>query len=281
MAIGLRDIFTWMKGNLKTLPEEQKVISSWREVDVIVSLTSYPPRFPTLHKVIEKLLAQSLKPARVCLWIGVQDMPLLPAKVRELKAAGLEIYEIPDFKSYNKIIHCQTMFPGSVIVTADDDVAYPGDWLRYLYAYHLQNPGTVICHRARYMTFQPNLEVNPYWLWPNLDREMESPMVFPLGVGGVLYPCNCFYEDVGRHEIFTELCSHGDDIWLKAMTLLNGTPCRKIHNFPKYFRHVRGTQRVNLKSRNLDFKNDEQIQRVFKKYEILHKLQQVTDNRAS
>ncbi len=255
------------------LPEECQPISDKNQADVTVSLTSYPPRFPTLHRVIESILKQSLSPARICLWIADQDMEFLPKKVRALEKFGLEIHSIPDFKSYNKIIHCYTMYPNSIIVTGDDDMIYPTHWLRLLYAYHLHNPETIICHRARYVTFQPNGDTNPYWLWPNLDREIESSLVFPLGVGGVLYPANCFHEDFAKNEIFMDLCKYGDDIWLKTMTLLKAIPCKKIHYYPKFFKHVRNSQKVTLKQTNLDFGNDEQIREVFAKYDVLKILQ--------
>lgn len=270
-----------LRGKYDDLPQECEDIADCKEADVIVSLTSYPPRFSTLHKVIGNLMSQSLKPARICLWIGEQDTSLLPEKVRSLTKSGLEIYSIPDFKSYDKIIHCQAMFPDAVIVTADDDVAYPVDWLRILWAHHVQNPSKVMCHRARFMTFRPNGDINPYWLWPNLDRETESHMVFPIGSGGVLYPSRCFHNDIGKSEIFTELCKHGDDIWLKAMTLLNNTQCKKIHHYRGYFKHVKGSQKLSLKTDNLGFKNDEQIQNVFNRYEILPKMQSLTNYQAS
>lgn len=269
----MKKIIASWRAKSDELPSECLSISDCKEADVIVSLTSYPPRFSTLHKVIVNLLRQSLKPARICLWIGDQDMPLLPEKVRALTKSGLEIYSICDFKSYDKIIHCHAMFPDAVIVTADDDVAYPADWLRLLWAYHLLNPEKVICHRARYMTFQPSGDINPYWLWPNIDREIESHMVFPIGTGGVLYPRGSFHKDIGNSKIFTDLCRHGDDIWLKAMTLLNSRQCIKIHHYPKYFKHVKGSQKVSLKTDNIRFQNDEQIQNVFNRYAILRKMQ--------
>lgn len=255
------------------LPEECKVITAENKADITVSLTSYPPRFPTLHRVILHILEQSLTPARVCLWIAHEDMPFLPKKVRAMEKYGLEIHAIPDFKSYNKIIHCCTLYPNSIIVTGDDDIVYPMDWLRVLYAYHLHNPDTVICHRARYLTFGANGDINPYWLWPVMDREMESYQVFPLGVGGVLYPPGCFHEDITRNDIFEDICRHGDDIWLKAMTLKKEISCRKIHYYQRYFKHVKNSQKITLKKNNLDFRNDEQIRNVFAKYDVTRILQ--------
>lgn len=272
--------FSLMKNVINTLrnalsdnlPVECQAVKDLNCADIIVSLTSYPPRFSSLHKVIKSLLQQSLRPARICLWIAEKDMSLLPPKVCAFERSGLDIQPVPDFQSYSKIIHCYQQYTGSVIVTCDDDMLYPSEWLRLLYAHHLQSPSSVICHRARYMTFRPNGEINPYWLWPNLEREAESLLVYPIGAGGVLYPANCFHDDLVRDDIFMKICQHGDDIWLKAMTLLNAVQCKKIHYYSRYFRHVKNSQHVALKQINTESRNDINVRQVFRKYDILQRL---------
>ena len=46
--------------------------------ELIVSLTSYPPRFKTLHLTIKSLLDQTVRPDRIILWIGRGAMDLIP-----------------------------------------------------------------------------------------------------------------------------------------------------------------------------------------------------------
>lgn len=254
------------------LPAECDSLHDINHAEVIVSLTSYPPRFATLHKVINSILNQSIKPQAVCLWIAEKDMHKLPENVLRLCDSGLEIYETADLKSYKKIIPCYIQNPDSVIVTCDDDVIYPKDWLRILYGYHKIYPEVILCHRARYITFAANGSVNPYFLWPNLDREIESKLVFPVGVGGVLYPKGCFDENLSNINEIMRLCEHGDDIWLKAMSLLKSVPCRKIHFYKKKFKHVKGSQKLSLKNENMEFRNDLQVERVFNLFAIPNKL---------
>lgn len=67
---------------------------------LILSLTSYPPRFGTLSLTLHSLLRQSVKADRTILWIA--HIPLLPKAVTVLQAAGLEIRATEDVRSYKK-----------------------------------------------------------------------------------------------------------------------------------------------------------------------------------
>ncbi len=231
-------------------------------------MTSYEPRLPKLHKVINSILKQSVKPEKVCLWICTSDIKKIPQKVFKLEKYGLEIHECDDLKSYKKIIPCQQQFPDYTIVTCDDDVVYPINWLKSLVDSHAMYPESILCHRARLITFRPDGKTNPYRFWPYIDFDLESALVFPVGAGGVLYPAGCFHGDLTRDDIFMDICQYGDDIWLKAMTSLVSRRCRRINHFDRFFRHVRGSQKVALKKDNMCKRNDRQIEKVFGKYSI-------------
>jgi hypothetical protein len=251
------------------LPEECKQLKDVKVANVIVSLTSYPPRFATLHKTIASILQQSIQPKRLCLWIAENDISSLPRKVKLLAKFGLEIIPTHDIKSFKKFIPCFLENENEVIVTADDDVYYPKDWLRTLYAYHLKSPDNIICHRARQITVTQDGSINSYNLWPYITEEMASIFVFPIGNGGVLYPPDSFHPDIGREEVFSKICKYGDDIWFKAMSLHKMTICKKINYYHKNFRHVRNSQKTTLNEDNMSFRNDEQILSVFTHYNTM------------
>lgn len=236
---------------------------------VIVSLTSYQPRFSTLHICLSSLLKQSIRPYKITLWIAKAEYSLLPKRVINLCKGKIEIALCDDIKSYKKIIYTAQRYPDHIIVTCDDDIIYPSNWLDSLIFENKRDPEAIVCHRARYMTFDPNANLNPYWLWPNLNREHKSILVFPVGVGGVLYPPNCFYKDLYNSEKFLSLSPHGDDIWLKAMTLLKHRKCLKSKAFKKNFKQIKGSQVDALKSSNIAYRNDMQIEKTFREYNIL------------
>ena len=88
---------------------------------LIVSLTSYPARFGSLHLVLRSLLTQSVRADRVVLWLDEGDEHLLPPAVTSL---GVETRICPRWRSYKKIIPTLMEWPEAHIVTADDDIYY-------------------------------------------------------------------------------------------------------------------------------------------------------------
>ena len=77
--------------------------------ELIVSLTSYPRRFPILKFTIRSLLNQTVRPDRVILWLAEDDVTYLPSAVRRL--AGLEVRTCPDLRSFKKLIPALEQFP--------------------------------------------------------------------------------------------------------------------------------------------------------------------------
>ena len=150
---------------------------------LIVSLTSYPPRFGTLVHSLRSLLLQTVKADRTILWIAHRDLPLLPADVVGIQAAGLEIRATDDLRSYKKIIPALDAFPDAFICTADDDQYYRPSWLEELIAV-ARGDRVVTCHRAHEITFDAHGVFNPYNQWV-LDTRRRGTMraLFPNGAG--------------------------------------------------------------------------------------------------
>ena len=244
------------------------VLRELRGDELIVSLTSYPPRFKRLPIVLESLLRQTLKPSRICLWIAINDIQSLPDNVKSLQKRGIEICSCKDILSYKKIVPTLKESPNAIIVTADDDVIYPRGWLSSLYKAHLSHPEEIICHRARRLTLNTERTAAPYRQWPNLKEEVSSLLVFPVGVGGVLYPPHCFDSRVLDEDSFMRLAAHGDDIWLKSMSLLNNVSCRKLSIYRKNFHELRHSQYTALRKENQRSRNDQQIDKVFYEFQI-------------
>jgi len=225
--------------------------------DLIVSLTSYPPRFATLHLTLKSLLLQRLRPTRLLLWIAHEDAALLPQTVLDLKGEGLEIRYCEDIKSYKKIIPTLESFPEATIVTADDDVYYWPDWLAELVSVWRKHPHDVIAHRLHRIRYE-GTSIRPYREWDlAISDTPASPENFATGIGGVLYPPGCFHPSVHDRGQFMQLCPDADDVWLYWMLRLNGRLVRHSGT-----RHVpypwRGSQAVSLWKKNRHH-NDAQI----------------------
>ena len=195
---------------------------------LIVSLTSYPPRFASLHLTLQCLLAQSLAPDAVELWIAEDDRAALPQSVRRLEQDGLTIRFCEDIRSYKKIVPALRAAPGAFIVTADDDLHYPEDWLFQLAARYLPGTRTIVCHRAHRIRHYPTGTPLPYILWHLNVRAGDAADLFFTGCGGVLYPPGSLHRDALDEEAFLRLCPSADDIWLYWMAKRAGSAIRKV-----------------------------------------------------
>lgn len=198
---------------------------------IVVSLTSYPDRFVRLHNCIKSLLGQTCRPDRLVLYLSEEEcsnVPI-PAALQKLVPHGLEIrYTSGNFRSLNKFIHALSDFPDHVIVTCDDDKLYPPDWLMGLVDGHEAHPGKIICWRSRQISLTDDDQLKPYREWPLTSHNTPSSGILPLGVGGVLYPRDCFTREVRDISLFQALCPTADDLWLKAMAIRNNTPAVQV-----------------------------------------------------
>jgi hypothetical protein len=230
---------------------------------LVVSLTSWPPRFPFLHRSLRSLLRQSVRPDRIVLWIAAADAPLLPAKVVRLAEAGVEIRTTADTGPFKKLLPSLEAFPDAFVATADDDVHYGPLWLETLVAGFLaaEEPA-VVCHRAHRPHVGPDGALAPYSQW---ERDIQdgaarraSGGIVPTGVGGILYPPGSLDPLVADSALATRVCPTCDDFWFFWMASRRGTPIRKVGGrFP--YREWPGSQRRALHSGNLGGEYDRQL----------------------
>jgi hypothetical protein len=245
-----------------------------KNINSVVSLTSYSTRILTLHYTLYSLLNQTVKPKFIIVWLAHGEV-----LTDELKA--LEPHIIfkwcADLRSYKKLIPTLSLQLGIPIITFDDDIIYPNDQIERLYNTHLKFPNNVICHRAHKITFTQNGDIAPYADWEfDSTEQRPSHQLMPIGIGGVLYPVNCFVEDVLNIKLFTQLCPTADDIWFKFMALKKGYKTKLVTNPRPYknYLHVVGSQDQSLwESNKID--NDVQLTRVISDdSEILSMLRQ-------
>ncbi len=197
-----------------------------RNPEIIVSLTSFPERINEVHYAIYSLLTQTMKPDTVILWLAKDEFPNgmrdLPESLLGLQKNGLDIQWCRYARSYQKLIPALQEFPNGIIVTADDDLLYPTNWLELLYNSYLKNPDFVHAHRSHRIKLDEAGNIlqykNWHYCWNNHD---PSFLNFPTTGAGTLFPPDIFYKDVFNHVLFAKLCPYADDIWFWAMLTLN------------------------------------------------------------
>ncbi len=207
-----------------------------REPEFIVSLTSYPARIYDIHYCIYSLLIQSLKPNKIILWLGEEQFPNrdkdLPKKLLEFTKYGLTIKYTKDIKQFKKLLPSLKEYPNAIIVTADDDIFYPQNWLEKLYNEYENNKDCVVCHRAHKIKIE-NKKILPYNNWERCIVEKEPSFYnFFTGAGGVLYPPNSLYKDALNADVFTKINPKSDDVWFWSMAVLNGTKIKIVDDEP-------------------------------------------------
>lgn len=234
---------------------------------LVVSLTSYPARFPTLHLTLSALLLQTVRADATVLWLAEGDEAALPSEVLSLRARGLEVRLTRDLRSFKKVVPALAAFPEAAIVTADDDLYFPATWLADLVA-AAADPLAVPCHRAHRIGLGPTGDPLPYESWAkNVPRPERGPLVFPTGGTGTLFLPGSLHEDAGRAELFMELCPTSDDLWLWWMHRLAGRVAAKIGG-PVRILEWPGSQGGNLRSVNLgdDAGNDRAVAALVGRY---------------
>jgi hypothetical protein len=246
------------------------------ENEIIVSLTTYRRRLYDVYLAIESMMQQTIKPNRIILWLGdeLKDTDI-PLTLKRQQKRGLEIRYCKDIGSYTKLIPVLMAFPSAAIITVDDDLLYSFDLIENLVSAYKKNPSLIHCLRMHRMKLRKNNTLEKYLKWI-LDCEYfdVSPLNFPTGVGGVLYPPNCFNKEVFNENVFLDICKYADDVWFKAMALLNNVFSQKVYSHNKNgndFLTNTDVQDTALYQINKTM-NDVQLKTVFDKYNLYEKL---------
>lgn len=212
---------SWNNFRYNYLPISYGIAKQKLETPIIVSLTSYPARFPTLPICLKSILNQTLKPTKVILWLD-KDVSLenIPQEILKLQKKGLEIRCGGEpLKPHKKYIHAMKEYRDACIVTVDDDVIYTRDMLASLYASYKKHPNCISARRVHKILYDMNKHAVDYNSWDYDCKKDPGPsqQLFATGVGGVLYPPHIFDMDsefFNPKNIMDNAWSV-DDVWLK------------------------------------------------------------------
>jgi len=140
--------------------------------------------------------------------------------------------------------------------------------LKSLYETHLKHPDYVIGHRLRTIQFDENGNALPYDSWKyNQKAPLKNQMT--IGVNGVLYPPKIFSEAIHDERLFMKLAPKNDDLWFKAIELVEGIKIRKSDQTPPPPFPIAETQKISLDKENVDQKmNDSQWSELTEYYNL-------------
>jgi len=224
--------------------------------DIIVSLTSFPARIDKVHKVIKTLLNQSVRPKKVILWLAEDEFPNkdadLPQQLLDLKKYGLTISYCENLFSHKKYYGTLRDYPECDLITVDDDVFYPENMIENLIKGRKQHPGCICANICNLFQLDDDGDVYSYDKWDYIyDTSYASIAVFPVGMGGVLYSRGLLNKEVLNADTMKETAKTVDDLWLRAMGILNKSKAVVCNDLKKPYFTLFGTKKNALYHRNV------------------------------
>jgi hypothetical protein len=231
----------------------------------VVSLTSYGGRVETAFAAIESIGRGTLLPSELILWLDDEEQyRCLPETLERLKGRGLSVRLSKNYGPHTKYypyLESQKSFV-TPLVTADDDIFYPSNWLSTLMEAFRRAPGLVHCFRARIISVR-NGQIAPYAQW-ELCRSTDPSWRHLLnGVSGVIYPPQLLEALQRAGSGFQECCPRADDVWLHANALRAGFKIQQISRRATHFPIIPGTQASALYFHNVAVGNDAQIAKTY------------------
>ncbi len=230
--------------------------------EAVVALTSYASRARQVHLAIESIAAGSCRPRRLILWIDDENiLGALPPGLRRLQRRGLEILPTANYgphKKYYSYVEVEKVFDAP-LVTADDDIVYPINWLQSLLRSYHDYPTTISCFRAHRLTIAEG-QIAPYRSWIPCHSSIPSFLTFSTGASGALYPPSFLRVLKTLGSEFMQCAPKADDVWLHGMAVKHGVRTRQISEKPVEFPVIPGSQQFALSRENVTLDgNDAQI----------------------
>lgn len=246
-----------------------------REQDIIVSLTTYPKRLGTVWIVLKIMLSQTYKPDKILLYLAEEEFPgrVLPDWADAYRKAGVEFIFCSDLKPHKKYYYAMKEYPEAVIITLDDDLLYDGDIIEVLMKSYLQFPHVISAMCTYEITFDEAGHVLPYNQWNENCSQYIGKLTMRLlatSGAGTLFPPRSLHQEVFNEKNIKESCLRADDLWLKVMAVLQGTPV-VLTEAARPFDYIDGTQETALWRSNVSKKeNDVQLKAILKLYNSYH-----------
>lgn len=233
----------------------------------VVSLTTYGNRIQSVHLAIESIARGQMRPSRLILWLDDELLiENLPIGIRRLQSRGLEVKLSKNYGPHTKYYPYLESLKAveELLVTADDDILYPSNWLMGLAKAFEQFPDFVNCYWARAMIL--NLDgMGKYESWGFTGSTKPSFCNFAIGSAGVIYPIPLQRALKQEGTEFMKCCPKADDLWLHVQALRAGYKVRQIGVRPLPLAPIPGTKSTALSRENVSRGgNDRQIKATYR-----------------
>lgn len=227
-----------------------------RELRYIVSMTTFPLRIDKVWLVLEAMMHQKTKPDSIILWLYKDDFTgkeSFSKSLLKLEKRGIQIRFCPEnLMPHLKYFYTMMEYPDANIITIDDDMLYPPDLIEKLIQWNKTYPGSILCPVTRKIKISGTI-FQPYNTWDYLRVTSEpSFQNLTMGVGGAFYPIKSLHPDVFNLPLLKKLALRADDLWIKIMSIKNGTSVVSIAGeYSRFFIPVIHNSGVQLMDLNI------------------------------
>lgn len=273
--LGIKSVVEYVRVKATFCFITKKAYFKRKEVDVIVSGTTFPARINHFENCLKSLLLQTVRPKKIIIYLSRDEFPLgVSAKLEIFKKFNVEFHFVEgNARSYKKLIYAMRAYPKNSIITVDDDVYYPSTWLEKMYDTHVEFSEDIIFYRGHLINFNSDglpIDYNKM-LYLSTSGLTENVRFLPTGVCGILYPPDSLYRDYDALDKIKKLAPTADDIWFKAMGVLHKRRFRRVNPYNVLYPPVLGSQRFSLKKVNVSdgtSRNDQQLKNTFDEYQL-------------
>ena len=202
---------------------------------VYISLTTIHPRVRMAANTIERLLQQKTQiyyQVVLCIsqepWLLDEGIKAIPVELNHLlkKYKNFSVRWVQNIGPYRKLLplllDAWASCVESIIITCDDDVDYPEDFLQKILNAHYKH-NCIAAFRGYSIQVQSG-KVLPYESWQKATREKKSLKNIPTGKDGILYRTSYFDENVFNIQEIFKVAKTADDLWFKWHTAIKKIP---------------------------------------------------------
>jgi hypothetical protein len=246
---------------------------------IVVSLATISGRQKSLKRTLKSLLTQNHSSFKIIIWSSNDDYQTVNKSLRKYYKYGITLRRAnPNLGSFNKFHHIALEEQKCPIVTADDDIIYPRNWLTTLESSARKYPEEIVGLRGIVIAKNDKNGISEYVTW-NRAETSSSHNLLVLNTGaGTFYPANTFNQESIQNYDFLHISPTGDDLWMFALAVQNKTRRRIADGSVREIIPATIRQKNSLWSVNVgESKNDTQFRQILEYFPDVRALVDATN----
>ena len=218
---------------------------------IILSMTTWPPRYETTGNVMAGLVNQIQEDSlqeKVHAVLALSEEEVCSTYARkaacelmdEMEKMGVEvIIDHGNTRSHKKLMPALERYPGHAVIVVDDDQRQQNGWLKTFVKDHEEHPDDIIYGMSTSRVFvldRQIIEERPHGkLWLSTPGKTSTDLKPANGSSGTLYPAGTFQDErFFDRELYMRLSPSSDETWQWAFGKMAGKTyrCLSAHNVP-------------------------------------------------